>query len=98
MIKKKFFFLFLLCLSVISIEGVSNRPLVKLDIEVKSKNQSTTGTIICELFTKEAPTSVKNFLTYVEDGFYNGTIFHRLIKGFVIQGGGYEPKMIKKKL
>jgi cyclophilin family peptidyl-prolyl cis-trans isomerase len=46
------------------------------------------GDITVELFEKEAPLSVENFLRYVSDGFFDGTIFHRVIPGFVIQGGG----------
>jgi peptidyl-prolyl cis-trans isomerase A (cyclophilin A) len=46
------------------------------------------GTIIVELNAEKAPNTVKNFLTYVNEGFYSGTIFHRVIKGFMIQGGG----------
>jgi cyclophilin family peptidyl-prolyl cis-trans isomerase len=46
------------------------------------------GDITVELFEKEAPISVENFLKYVTDGFFDGTIFHRVIPGFVIQGGG----------
>lgn len=51
------------------------------------------GTLIIELFEDEAPVSVGNFLMYVQDGFYNGTIFHRVEPGFVIQGGGFSPSM-----
>lgn len=47
------------------------------------------GDIKVELFQKEAPNSVKNFLQYVKDGHYNNTIFHRVIDGFMIQGGGF---------
>ncbi|MCB1919967.1 MAG: peptidyl-prolyl cis-trans isomerase [Candidatus Competibacteraceae bacterium] len=47
------------------------------------------GPITLELADKQAPKSVENFLTYVRDGFYNGTIFHRVIDGFMIQGGGF---------
>lgn len=46
------------------------------------------GVIVIELFPKEAPLTVENFLTYIDKGFYNGTIFHRVIPGFVVQGGG----------
>ena len=53
------------------------------------KLQTTAGDIVVELFQKEAPISVQNFLDYVKSGHYDGTIFHRVIKGFVIQGGGY---------
>jgi peptidyl-prolyl cis-trans isomerase B (cyclophilin B) len=54
------------------------------------------GAIIVELDTKAAPKTVANFLGYVRDGFYDGTIFHRVIKNFMIQGGGLTPDMQKK--
>jgi cyclophilin family peptidyl-prolyl cis-trans isomerase len=54
------------------------------------------GTIKLELDRDKAPQTVDNFLQYVRDGFYNGTIFHRVIKDFMIQGGGYTPDMAKK--
>lgn len=59
--------------------------------------ETSLGNIKIELFRKEAPISVKNFLDYVESGFYNGTIFHRVINGFMIQGGGFTPDMVPKK-
>lgn len=46
------------------------------------------GTFVIELFPKEAPVTVQNFLAYVDSGFYDGTIFHRVVPGFVVQGGG----------
>jgi peptidyl-prolyl cis-trans isomerase B (cyclophilin B) len=49
------------------------------------------GEIEIELFPAKAPLGVKNFLRYLESGAYNGTIFHRVVRGFVIQGGGFEP-------
>ena len=51
------------------------------------------GTIELELYPAKAPQTVKNFLQYVDKGFYNGTVFHRVIPGFMIQGGGFEPGM-----
>lgn len=54
------------------------------------------GTIMLELDKGKAPITVANFLQYVRDGFYNGTIFHRVIDGFMIQGGGFEPGMKQK--
>jgi cyclophilin family peptidyl-prolyl cis-trans isomerase len=54
------------------------------------------GTIKIELFAKEAPVTVKNFLQYVDDKFYDGTIFHRVIPGFMIQGGGFTPGLKEK--
>ncbi len=54
------------------------------------------GDITIELFEKEAPESVRNFLEYVESGHYAGTIFHRVIDGFMIQGGGFSSDMRRK--
>ena len=54
------------------------------------------GDIVLELDRAKAPISVENFLTYVEGEHYNGTIFHRVIRNFMIQGGGYTPVMTKK--
>ncbi len=55
------------------------------------------GDIKIALDEKNAPVSVQNFLTYAQDGFYNNTIFHRVIDGFMIQGGGFESNMQQKK-
>ncbi|SFB11174.1 peptidyl-prolyl cis-trans isomerase B (cyclophilin B) [Collimonas sp. OK607] len=54
------------------------------------------GTIKIELEAEKAPKSVENFLAYVNAGHYNGTIFHRVIPGFMVQGGGFEPGMKQK--
>jgi cyclophilin family peptidyl-prolyl cis-trans isomerase len=54
------------------------------------------GDVTLELFKTEAPVSVQNFLQYVNDGFYSGTIFHRVRKGFMIQGGGFTPSLQEK--
>lgn len=54
------------------------------------------GDITLELFADKAPKTVENFLSYVKDGFYDGTIFHRVIDGFMIQGGGMTPDMEQK--
>ncbi len=54
------------------------------------------GDIKLELFEKESPITVKNFLSYVNSGFYNGTIFHRVIPGFMIQGGGFTENFVQK--
>jgi peptidyl-prolyl cis-trans isomerase B (cyclophilin B) len=55
------------------------------------------GVITLQLDAEKAPVTVKNFLEYVNSGFYNGTIFHRVIGNFMIQGGGFEPDMTQKK-
>ncbi|HJW02538.1 MAG TPA: peptidylprolyl isomerase [Azospira sp.] len=54
------------------------------------------GIIALELDAEKAPETVKNFISYVEAGHYNNTIFHRVINGFMIQGGGFEPGMKQK--
>ena len=55
------------------------------------------GDITAELFKDRAPVSVENFLQYVGEGFYAGTIFHRVMPGFMIQGGGLTPDMVEKR-
>lgn len=60
------------------------------------KLNTSKGTIVLELNADKAPETVANFMQYVNDGFYNGTIFHRVIDGFMIQGGGMEPGMKEK--
>src|SRR5215470_5142478 len=59
--------------------------------------ETSMGTIKLELDGDKAPATVANFLSYVDEGFYDGTIFHRVIKNFMIQGGGFEPGMKQKK-
>ncbi len=54
------------------------------------------GAFTLELDAEKAPETVANFIQYANDGFYNGTIFHRVIPGFMIQGGGFEPGMNQK--
>jgi cyclophilin family peptidyl-prolyl cis-trans isomerase len=58
--------------------------------------ETSMGDITVQLNQKRAPISVKNFLTYVEEGFYDGTVFHRVIPDFMIQCGGFTPEMSKK--
>lgn len=58
--------------------------------------ETNQGTIVLELFAKEAPKTVENFLSYVEEGHYDGVIFHRVIPNFMIQGGGMNKDMSEK--
>ena len=60
--------------------------------------QTSMGTIVIELDAEKSPITVKNFVKYAEDGFYTGTIFHRVIDGFMIQGGGFNQSMTEKKV
>ena len=69
-------------------ERAESRPRVRLE--------TTAGPIVIELFEEQAPVSVENFLEYVADGFYEGTIFHRVEPGLVIQGGGFTETMERK--
>lgn len=63
---------------------------------VKVKLQTSMGDITLELDGEKAPATVENFVQYVKDGFYDGVIFHRVIDGFMIQGGGFTPDMKQK--
>ena len=60
------------------------------------KLETSHGDITLEFFAEEAPITVANFLQYVDDGFFDGTVFHRVIPGFVIQGGGFTVEMERK--
>ena len=72
-----------------SITTIDNRAIVQLETSM--------GTIIIRLFPDEAPNTCKNFLSYVNEGYYNNTIFHRVIDGFIIQGGGFNKDLKAKK-
>ncbi len=76
------------CLALVSLSQASDAPQVKI--------QTNHGDIIVELDVEKAPKTVANFLSYVEDGFYTNTIFHRVIDGFMIQGGGFTPRFERK--
>ena len=66
------------------------------DTQTKVKVTTTLGAFIIQLNTEKAPVSSANFLTYVNEGFYNGTIFHRVIPGFMAQGGGFDTSFNQK--
>jgi peptidyl-prolyl cis-trans isomerase B (cyclophilin B) len=63
---------------------------------VRVKLTTDMGDIVLELYPDKAPATVENFLQYIKDGHYNGTVFHRVIDGFMIQGGGMDAKMNQK--
>jgi peptidyl-prolyl cis-trans isomerase B (cyclophilin B) len=63
---------------------------------VNVRMQTSQGDIVLELDSDKAPRTVANFLDYARSGFYDGTLFHRVISGFMIQGGGFEPGMSQK--
>ncbi|CAM3718307.1 peptidylprolyl isomerase [Polynucleobacter arcticus] len=62
----------------------------------KVEFKTTMGNFVVELDSVKAPKTTANFISYVNSGFYNGTIFHRVIDGFMIQGGGFTPDMTQK--
>jgi cyclophilin family peptidyl-prolyl cis-trans isomerase len=82
------FFTLLCAVSLSAFGGDANAPQVRL--------KTSMGTIVLELDAQRAPLTVRNFLQYVRDKHYDNTIFHRVIQGFVIQGGGYSDKNIEK--
>ena len=69
----------------------------KMENKIKVLLETNYGDITIELDKEKAPVSVENFLSYVDTGFYDGTIFHRVIDNFMIQGGGFTPNMEQKK-
>jgi len=78
-------------------ETVSEKPKEENVETKKVKLQTSMGDIIIELNEEAAPVTVKNFLRYIEEGFYDGTIFHRVIPSFMVQGGGFTADMKQKK-
>lgn len=74
--------------TLLSTVALAANPQVKLE--------TSKGEVVLELYPDKAPTTVANFLSYVEDGFYNGTVFHRIIPNFMIQGGGFDQQYQKK--
>lgn len=69
---------------------------VALAANTQMQIKTTVGNIDIELFDDKAPITVKNFKSYAQSNFYNGTIFHRVIPGFMVQGGGMDSRMIEK--
>ncbi|MEQ1543761.1 peptidylprolyl isomerase [Methyloglobulus sp.] len=88
----------LLCLSATSSFATENKMSQPSSSSNKVKLTTSLGTIIVQLNAEKAPVSSANFLTYVNEGFYNGTIFHRVIKGFMAQGGGFDTAFKQKEV
>ncbi len=89
-----------ICLMTLAfMAGLTSPPSYSSETGNKTMVKMTTnmGEIEIELYPDEAPATVRNFVEYVESGFYDGTIFHRIIPGFVLQGGGFTPDMSQKK-
>jgi peptidyl-prolyl cis-trans isomerase B (cyclophilin B) len=84
-------FTFLLCFTMQSSHSLTQGKLTMV------KLYTNKGNITLQLDAEKAPNTVKNFLEYVNSGFYSNTIFHRVMANFMIQGGGFEPGMTQKK-
>ena len=84
-----------LALAIVLIDGIAiaAEPGTKKIAYPMVRMTTNMGVIEVELYRDKAPITVDNFLKYVKNGHYNGVIFHRVIKGFMIQGGGFEPGM-----
>ena len=90
MLSVKVISLCLVVLGVVAVNGArAANPVVVMETSM--------GTVKIELLEDKAPVTVKNFLAYVQDKHYDGTVFHRVIETFMIQGGGFEPGMKQKK-
>jgi peptidyl-prolyl cis-trans isomerase A (cyclophilin A) len=88
----------LLCLALFStVAFTKNLAIDPTNIYPKVKLETNMGIIIVELDRVKAPITVDNFLTYVVTGEYNNTIFHRIVEGFIVQGGGYDADFVPKK-
>jgi peptidyl-prolyl cis-trans isomerase B (cyclophilin B) len=90
--RKLVLFMMLFLTSTLSFATENNMS----DTQTKVKLTTTLGEIIIQLNTEKAPVSSANFLTYVNEGFYNGTIFHRIIPDFMAQGGGFDTSFNQK--
>ena len=93
----KIFLSLLLCfVTATAMAGFEDEIARALAADPQVALQTNRGTIVLELYPAKAPQTVANFLGYVKAGHYNGTIFHRVIDGFMIQGGGFTPDMQQK--
>ena len=76
--------------------STSQQGVTSMSTNPRVKMTTSLGDIVITLDAVKAPKTVANFLAYVNDGFYNGTVFHRVIDGFMVQGGGLEPGLKQK--
>jgi peptidyl-prolyl cis-trans isomerase A (cyclophilin A) len=76
--------------------GLLVQPVMAQQTPAKVKFQTTLGDFVVEVYPDKSPKTVENFLQYVKDKFYDGTVFHRVIDGFMVQGGGFNTDMTQK--
>ncbi|GMQ87828.1 MAG: peptidylprolyl isomerase [Gammaproteobacteria bacterium] len=93
-ILNRFILAMLLC--ILPFAAGAAEPPATGDSTVTVRMQTNKGTIVLELDAEKAPATVANFVEYARSGFYDGTVFHRVIPRFMIQGGGFEPGMTQK--
>lgn len=99
--KKVIVVLFILAVFAVPAIAAKDTKSVKSKAKPEAKNpvvlmETSMGNVKIELFEKDAPITVKNFLSYVKEGFYSGTVFHRVIPNFMIQGGGFTQTLAEK--
>jgi cyclophilin family peptidyl-prolyl cis-trans isomerase len=82
---------------ILGLHIISGEKVMSADKTVNVLMKTSLGEVEIELNQEKAPISVKNFLAYVDDKYYDGTVFHRVISNFMIQGGGFTPDMEQKK-
>jgi peptidyl-prolyl cis-trans isomerase A (cyclophilin A) len=85
-----------LAASILGAQAWVAQPVAAAGAATRVALETSDGRIVVEVQADKAPKTVANFLQYVNDGFYDGTIFHRVINGFMIQGGGFTPAMVQK--
>lgn len=85
-----------LVLAALLVPLLTSMATIAADASPRVRLETSMGIIVLRLDAQQAPVTVENFLAYVNDGFYDGTIFHRVIDGFMIQGGGYTSDFSRK--
>jgi cyclophilin family peptidyl-prolyl cis-trans isomerase len=88
----------LIAIALLALVGISTPSQAQIEItgSAQVRIETSLGNIVVELDANRAPLTVQNFVQYVVDGFYSGTIFHRVAPGFIAQGGGFLPDLTRK--
>ena len=89
-------FLLLIFISIFSSSFAADKIKTMAPVSTKVQLHTSLGDVVIQLEGDKAPVSTQNFITYIEKGFYNGTIFHRVIPGFMAQGGGFSADYTQK--
>ena len=89
-------FLLLIFISIFSSSFAADKIKTMTPVSTRVQLHTSLGDVVIQLEGDKAPVSTQNFITYIEKGFYNGTIFHRVIPGFMAQGGGFNADYTQK--